>query len=131
MIEEAEYGYNRDHEKLPQFNLGLFTSEKTSYPVYMSIYNGSINDKTELFYAIKNAKYLGIKKIKVVLDGGFFDEERIKILHKEEFIFTIGMPMYLNLSKELIDNYGLDIYSPEYLTKYPGVYGKIVKKINI
>lgn len=131
MLLEAEYGYNRDKEDLPQLNIGLFTSEKSRYPVYMHTYNGSLNDKSELLYVIESAKSLGMEKIKLVLDGGFFDEERLKMLSKEEFIFTVGMPIFLNISKQIIDKYGCDIYSPQYITDFSGTYGKVVSNIKV
>ncbi|MBO4335138.1 MAG: hypothetical protein J5846_04810, partial [Desulfovibrio sp.] len=53
MLLESEYGYNRDHDDLPQINIWLFTSEETRYPAYMFTYNGSVHDKTEIIYAIK------------------------------------------------------------------------------
>lgn len=131
MLQEAEYGYNRDKDNLPQLNIGLFVSELSRYPVYMFTYNGSVNDKSELFYVIRNIKNLGLEKIKLVLDGGFFDEERIKMMNKNGITFTVGMPIYLDESKKIIDEFGLNIYSPDNITYYTSTYAKIINDYTI
>lgn len=128
MIMEAEYGYNRDHETLPQLNLGLFTAEKSRYPVYLFPYNGSVNDMSNVVYACKNAKAAGIHgRIQVVMDGGFFDRKKLQELSDEGLICTVGMPICLNLTKKYVDDHGQDLYSPCYLLNYSGTYGKILE----
>ena len=125
-ITHAEYGYNRDHEELKQINFGLFTVETTKIPVYYENYNGSLTDKTNLLSVIKNAQSKGIKKIKLVMDGGFFDKERLQGLMKSKLIFTIGMPGNLKESKSIIKEYGNDVYKAEYSTDYTDTFGKII-----
>lgn len=125
-ITHAEYGYNRDHEDLRQINIGLFTVEATKIPVYYENYNGSLTDKTNLMHVIKNAKAKGIKKIKLVMDGGFFDKDRLLGLVKSNLIFTIGMPGNLKESQRLIEEYGSDLYKAEFSTDYPDTFGKIM-----
>ncbi len=36
---EVEQGYNRDHEKLNQFNVGMFCNESTRFPLYYNHYD--------------------------------------------------------------------------------------------
>lgn len=126
-IVEAEYGYNRDHENLEQVNIGLFSVEGTKIPVYYENYNGSLTDKSNVISVVKNAKDKGLTKIKLVMDGGSFDKERIQELKEENLIFTIGMPMKLKSSKELVDKYGSDIYDYQYSTNYLNTFGKLVE----
>ena len=125
-ITHAEYGYNRDHEDLKQINLGLFTVEATKIPVYYENYNGSLTDKTNLLNVIKNAKLKGIKNIKLVMDGGFFDRERLIELLKANLKFTIGMPGNLKETQEIIKLYGNDLYKLSYATDYQNTFGKII-----
>ena len=51
-ITELEWGYNRDKEKLPQLNLGMYFSEKSKLPLYYRTYPGSISDKAHLRYIL-------------------------------------------------------------------------------
>ena len=132
MITEAEYGYNRDHDQLPQLNLGLFTSEDTGYPVYMVTYNGSVNDKSDIVYACENARAAGLnKKFLAVMDGGFFDSKKLQAIYNEGITFTVGMPAYLNDAKTIISTWGNDLYDPKYLLSYSGTYGKMIDDVEI
>ena len=126
LITQAEYGYNRDHEDLKQINLGLFTVEATKIPVYYENYNGSLTDKTNLLNVVKNAKIKGIKNIKLVMDGGFFDRERLTELVKSNLTFTIGIPGNFNETKVIIKEYGTDLYKLSNTTDYPDTFGKII-----
>ena len=128
MTSEAEYGYNRDHDNLPQMNLGLFTSEKTSYPVYMVNYNGSTNDMSNVVYACRNARAAGLKgDFLAVLDGGFFYQKKLDELCAEGITFVVGMPMYLDSSKRYVDSYGNELYTAEHLLGYSGTYGTVIE----
>jgi transposase len=92
---EVEHGYNRDNENLCQFNLGMFCDEASKTPLYYSRYNGSLTDKTNLSYVLADFKDLGISRVKMILDGGFWSEECIKTLEGYCDAFTIGMPIHL------------------------------------
>lgn len=105
----VERGYNRDGDDLNQYNLGMFCDETTKTPLYYNRYNGSLTDKTNLSYVLKNAKSVGIHNVKMILDGGFWSEECIKTLHASCKNFTVGMPMYLKEAEKILDEYGSGI----------------------
>jgi len=105
----VERGYNRDGEDLAQFNLGLFCDENNKLPLYYNRYNGSLTDKTNLSYVLANARDVGITRVKMVLDGGFWDEKCLASLRDYCDAFTVGMPMYLKESQTLLADYGGDI----------------------
>ena len=129
MLLEAEYGYNRDHDKLLQMNVGLFTSEENQYPLYMFCYNGSVNDASNIVEACKNAKTAGLEgRFKAVMDGGFFDDKKLNLLHSEGLTITVGMPAYLDLAKSYIDEHKGGLYSPSYYLNHSGTYGKIIEE---
>ena len=101
LIVSVEYGYNRDHEKLPQINLGMFCSESTKMPLTYVCYEGSVPDKTELPYILELAQFLGLENVKMVLDGGFCEPTCFSLLKKNTKSFTVGVPGYRELAIEL------------------------------
>lgn len=109
-IEQAEFGYNRDHDDLKQINIGIFSSINSKLPVYYENYNGSLTDKINLIPVLKNAQAVGIEKAHIVMDGGFFDEKRIKELNSTGLTFTVGMPSTLDKSKELLEEHRNEIH---------------------
>jgi transposase len=134
----VEYGYNREHEDLPQFNLGLFADEFTKLPLYYNRYSGSLTDKTNLSYVLENAKSVGIENVKFVVDGGFIGEECMQNLYKHAKAFTVGIPTCLDISEDMlathsqgIDKYvnkldGYEIYCVEKTIKHYGIDGKLM-----
>jgi transposase len=133
-----EYGYNRDHEDLPQFNLGLFADELTKLPLYYNRYSGSLTDKTNLSYVLENAKSVGIENIKFVVDGGFIGEDCIQNLNKHAKAFTVGIPACLDISEDMLamHSHGIDkyanklgcyeIYCVEKTIKHHGIDGRLM-----
>lgn len=118
MITDVEYGYNRDGEDLPQFNIGMFCDEMSKLPLYYNRYNGSLTDKTNLSYVLANAKSVGIKDVNLVLDGGFISPECFKSLYEICKSFTIGIPASLDIAKEMITKQGFEV--EQYANKLPG-----------
>ena len=57
---------------------------------------------------IANAKEVGIERVKMVLDGGFWSEECLKSLKDSCEAFTIGMPVYLKESEKILASHGGD-----------------------
>ena len=74
-IDIAEWGYNRDHEKLPQMNIGMYYGMTSRIPVYYDLYSGSIPDKTYMEFMMTTAKDLGICNVCFVIDRGFVKED--------------------------------------------------------
>jgi transposase len=121
----VEYGYNRDKEKLPQVNLGMYYGEESKLPIFYCTYKGSIVDKSHLRYIMQYNDRLGIKDVCFVMDRGFFSEENVKYLaHRHRFI--IGLANSLVLSKEMIIKYGAQATSSRYDIGVTGVTGLAV-----
>lgn len=111
----VERGYNRDGDDLSQFNLGMFCDEITKTPLYYNRYSGSLTDRTNLSCVLANAKSVGIKSVKMVLDCGFWSEEALANLNELCEAFSVGMPAYLKESEAAIAELGQNIaqYSNE------------------
>jgi len=118
----VERGYNRDGEDLAQFNLGLFCDEVGKMPIYYNRYNGSLTDKTNLAFVLANARDVGIKRVKMVVDGGFWDKNCIASLQSLCDAFTVGMPAYLVEAQVLLANHGAGIASYANELSSPGMY---------
>ena len=127
-IQHAEFGYNRDKEDLPQVNLGMFSSIKSKKPLYYSMYNGSLNDSTQLPYVINDAKRLGISTRNVcTFDRGFFSQKGITFLDNAGLKIIVGVSLSrykqaLEVIEALSNSQAYRL--PKYeLSEYPGIYG--------
>ena len=111
----VERGYNRDGENLAQFNLGMFCDESSKIPIYYNRYNGSITDKTNLSHVLANAETVGIKRVKMVVDGGFMDKGCLASLSEVCNEFIVGLPAHLKESQHILNAYGdgIDHYANE------------------
>jgi transposase len=111
----VERGYNRDRETLAQFNLGMFCDEISKIPLYYNRYNGSLTDRTNLSYVLANAEAVGIKRVKMVLDGGFILDDCFTSLRDFCDAFIIGLPIHLKESQSILASHGsgIDNYSNE------------------
>lgn len=107
LIDSVEWGYNRDGENLPQINICLLMGYKSRYPIYQSVYSGSLKDVTTLKTTIQTFQALaGDKPMLAVMDKGFFSAKNINtMLSKEQHVdFTIAIPFTNKLAKDLVEN---------------------------
>ena len=79
-MESLEWGYNRDKEKLPQINLGMYYGQNSMLPLYYRIYSGSNPDKAQLRYMTEDTGVISCKKARYVMDRGFYSAENLKCL---------------------------------------------------
>ena len=98
-LSDIEFGYNRDKEKLPQLNYGMYYAEESRLPLYYCTYPGSINDKTHCKYMIDGTKSLDCKNVYFVMDKGFYTKENLQFITESGNRFVITMPPDLNLYK--------------------------------
>jgi transposase len=108
-IEIAEWGYNRDNEKIPQINYAMFVGIKTRTPVYYTTYSGSVPDKASLECSMINAKNIGIKQATFVMDQGFVTKDNIAYMIANNFTFISVMPSSRKETKVLVNALGSSI----------------------
>ena len=101
-MKELEWGYNRDKEKLPQINMGMYYGEESGLPLYYRIYPGSISDKSHLKHMVSDQSFIGNKKTRFVMDRGFYSAENLQYLVSEGCRFVIALPGSLKYCGELI-----------------------------
>ena len=122
----VEFGYNRDHEDLPQVNLGMYYGAESKLPIFYCAYKGSIVDKSHLQYMMQYNDRLGVKDVCFVMDRGFYSEDNIRSMaFKHSFI--AGMPNGLNLSKEMIAKHGQTVNSSRYDVGLTGAKGMAIE----
>ena len=91
-IDIAEWGYNRDHDTLPQVNIGMYCGMTSHMPVYYNMYSCSIPDKSYLEFIMTDTKDLGIRDVCFVIDRGFMTEDNLHCMCKNGFSFITAMP---------------------------------------
>ena len=72
----VEWGYNRDHDNLPQVNLNMVYSRETHTPLYYRLIFGSVPDVRTLTATSQTISKLGLKNYNFSLDRGFFSASK-------------------------------------------------------
>jgi len=112
LIEFLEYGYNRDGEDLPQINLAMLFGETSHLPIFYSTSQGSIRDISTLSNMILQAEYLEMKKIRFVMDKGFYSDANVAEMLKKRVKFAVSVPFTTLLAKRLVEKSRKSICSP-------------------
>ena len=124
-IEGLEWGYNRDKEKLPQINMGMYYGEESGLPLYYRVYPGSISDKAHLQYMVADNDLIRGKKMRYVMDRGFYSAENMQYLVEKGHRFVIALPGHLKYGKELIRKHRNEIVNVSEVMLGRGLpYGK-------
>lgn len=113
LIDDVEWGYNRDHENIPQINLCLLMGESSGLPVFQTVYSGSLKDVSTLESTLKQATCLlsGDTPILLVMDKGFFSKKNVDAMLATEskYRFVIPVPFTSRFAKNQIINERKDI----------------------
>ena len=125
-IQDTEWGYNRDGERLPQINLGCYLSQETGLPVFYVTYPGSIVDKSHLSYMMAYNAELGIKDVGFVMDKGFCTTDNVRYLKASRLDFVLGVEIGHKATKGAVDAVREGMVSMRNRTQQ-GVYAKTVR----
>lgn len=123
LINDCEWGYNRDGEELPQINLCMLFGEQSQLPVYQTVYSGSLNDVSTFKTTIEELRAIsGEKPLVLVMDKGFYSDKNIKILvekyHESEFLTAV--PFTNQFAKQLVEQERSTIDSVENIIRTSG-----------
>ncbi len=102
-LRQVRYGKNKDHEHLAQINLTLLFGQQSRLPFYYRKLAGNIPDVKTLRKLLSDMSTLGYKKIKVVLDRGFYSAANINDLYRHHMKFLIAAKLSLKLVKTHLD----------------------------
>ncbi len=102
-LRQVRWGRNKDHDHLPQINLSLLFGQQSRLPFYYRKLAGNIPDVKTLRKLLADMNTLGYKKIKVVLDRGFFSAANINDLYRHHMKFLIAAKLSLKLVQTHLD----------------------------
>jgi len=132
LINYVEYGYNRDHENLPQINMAMLFGEESRLPVFSRIYPGSVKDVGTLTGMVTFLEQLQLKQMHFVMDKGFYSAKGVSVLLEKYIKFAIGVPFSTGMAKEAARENAAAITSPANAIEVDGhIYYSTVKKQTI
>ena len=102
-LKQVRYGVNKDHDPLPQINIALLFGEKSNLPFYYRKLAGNIPDVKTVKNLLADIDFLGYKKIKLVMDRGFYSEANINELYQNHLKFLIATKVSLTFVKAELD----------------------------
>lgn len=107
LVDDVEWGYNRDGEDLPQVNLCLLMGGTSRLPVYQTSYSGSLSDVTTLGTTL--AKFDSVtdgKPVLAVMDKGFYSRKNIDLMLSGGKRFVTAMPFSSAFAKKQVTDCG-------------------------
>lgn len=132
LINYVEYGYNRDHEDLPQVNLAMLFGEESRLPVFSRIYPGSVKDVSTLTGMVTFLEQLQLEQMHFVMDKGFYSAKGVVVLLEKYIKFAIGVPFSTGMAKEAVRKNAAAITSPANAIEVDGhIYYSTVEKQTI
>lgn len=114
LINDVEWGYNRDRDNLPQINLCLLMGETKQLPIYQSVYSGSQKDVRTLETTLTQFEAItGNRAITVVMDKGFFSTKNINYMLNDtgngQTKFLISVSFTSSFAKKQVESERKDI----------------------
>ena len=101
-LKQVKNGLNKDHDPLPQINLALLFGEDSGLPFYYRKMAGNISDVSTVKKLLADLKNLGLGKVKLVMDRGFYSESNVNALYQNNLKFLIATKVNLKIvQKEL------------------------------
>jgi transposase len=101
-LKQVKYGWNKEHDPLPQINLALLLGETSRLPVYYRKLAVNISDVKTIDKLLADIDFLQLDKVKLVMDRGFFSEANINALYQKHHKFLIAAKTSLKIvSKKL------------------------------
>ena len=102
-LKQVKRGYNKEHDLLAQINLALLFGEQSNLPFYYRKLPGNIPDVKTVKNLVADMNFLVGKKVKFVMDRGFYSEANINALFKNHFKFLIATRVNLSYVKAALE----------------------------
>lgn len=94
-LNQVKYGVNKEHDPLPQMNLALLFGEESNLPFYYRKLPGNISDVQTVKNLLADMDFFTYKKIKLVMDRGFYSEANVNAMYQHHLKFLIGVKVTL------------------------------------
>lgn len=127
-LKQVKRGYNKEHDPLPQINLALIFGEQSNLPFYYRKLAGNIPDVKTLNNLLADMNFLAYKKVKLVMDRGFYSEANINALFQNHLKFLMATKVSLNYVKAELDKAREEMRT---WTNYSGQYDLYAKSATI
>ncbi|SFH00886.1 IS1634 family transposase [Sporolactobacillus nakayamae] len=138
VLKQVKYGKNKDHDPLPQINLALLYGETSGLPVAYRKLPGNIADVKTIRTLLADVDFLKQKKVKIVMDRGFYSEKNINAFYQDHVKFLIGVRTSLKFVRKTLDDVrqkmitrahydsGCNLYYESFLTDWD--YSEVKKR---
>jgi transposase len=102
-LEMAEWGYNRDHESLPQVNFSLAIGASEGHlPLAFRTHFGSVPDVATLEATSEFLREYGMEQISYSTDKGFWSHSNTVEMIGRKMQFVMGVPQTSQQAKALV-----------------------------
>ena len=102
-LRQVQYGHDKDGDGLAQLKLALVFGEQSRLPFYYRKLAGNILDLMTVRTLLSELDIFGFKKVKLVMDRGFYKEENINGLLKDHLKFLVAVKMSLVYARSELD----------------------------
>ncbi len=112
LLQDVEWGYNRDHEPLPQINLCMLTGVTSRLPIYQVLYSGSLKDVSTLTTTLAKMDAIADgRPLLAVMDKGFFSTRNLNAMlrHTPTIPFLIAVPFTTGFATRMVASERKDI----------------------
>jgi transposase len=114
LLDDVEWGKNRDNEKLPQINVCMLMGHESKLPLFQVVYSGSLNDVATLGSTLKMLMRFNknAHPFFLVMDKGFYSAKNIDDMLDTGFKFIIPASFSTKFASSLIESEIKTIDSP-------------------
>ncbi|ABR49269.1 transposase, IS4 family protein [Alkaliphilus metalliredigens QYMF] len=99
-LKQVKYGVNKEHDPLRQINLALLFGQESGLPFYYRKLAGNISDVKTVKNLLADIDLLGLGKVKLVMDRGFYSEKNINALYQNHVKFLMATKVSLKFVQQ-------------------------------
>lgn len=126
LLKQAKFGKNKEGDRLPQINLAILTGDTSMMPVCYRKLPGNTADVSTLMNLLKEIEYLDKKKVKLVMDRGFYSKANVNEMYKRHIKFLVGSKINLSYVQRELSVIRDDLVSFKCYDIHTGLYMKTV-----